>query len=166
MNKFLYLLAELDNNSQIIFKEYEKIITENGFIGNQTKDIPYHITLCSYPLDKENDLKKLLENISKKYKEIKITFSSIGLFGLKVLFVNPDLNKKLIGLYNDVKAGGLCKDEDLAAHCTLLIDEPENIIKIIPKITEKFNKINGRIKYISLYEFFPAKLIKRIELME
>jgi hypothetical protein len=44
------------------------------------------------------------------------------------------------------------------------MDEPENIFKILPKVTDGFNKINGNIKYISLYEFSPTKFIKRIEL--
>jgi hypothetical protein len=47
-----------------------------------------------------------------------------------------------------------------------LIDEPENILKMIPEIAKKINEINGKIKYISLYEFFPTRFIKKIELKE
>jgi len=165
LDKKLYLLAELDETSQLEIKEIEKIIIENGFIGKQTKDIPYHITLCSFPIEMENFLKDLLENLSKKFKKININFSSLGLFGLKVLFMNPNMNIKLIEMYNYLKENSFEKDYDLSAHTTLIIDEPENIIKILPKIVEKYKGLNGEIKYISLYEFFPGRFIKRIELL-
>ncbi len=164
MDKKLYLVAELDENTQKTIKELEQVIIENGFVGQQTKGIPYHITLCSYFLDQENYLKDILERIKNDFKEIPITFSSLGLFGLKVLFLNPNVNKELAEMYNHVKGKSLQKDEDLSAHTTLLIDEPENIMEILPKITEKIKKITGKIKYVSLYEFFPERRIKRIEL--
>ena len=165
MVKKLYLLAELDNASQLEIKEIEKIIIENGFIGKQTKDIPYHITLCSFPLEMENRLKDLMENLCKKFKKININFTSLGLFGLKVLFMNPNMNIELIEMYNYLKENSFEKDYDLSAHTTLIIDEPENIIKILPKIVEKYKGLNGKIKYISLYEFFPVRFIKRAELL-
>ena len=56
MEKNLYLIAELDNNTQNIIKDYYKIILENDIIGSQTKDIPYHITLCSYSLENEKNI--------------------------------------------------------------------------------------------------------------
>jgi 2'-5' RNA ligase len=165
LDKRLYLIAELDDTAQLEIKEIEKIIIENGFIGKQTKEIPYHITLCSFSIELENYLKNLLEELSKTFKKINIKFSSLGLFGLNVLFMNPDMNMELIKIYNYIKDNSFEKDYDLSAHTTLIIDEPENIIKILPKIVEKYKVINGNIKYISLYEFFPMRFIQRIELL-
>ena len=133
-------------------------------IGKQTKDIPYHITLCSFSIENENYLINSLEKINERFNEIKITFSGLGLFGLNVLFINPAMNKELIELYHFLKENSFDKSDELTAHVTLLIDEPENVIKILPKIAEKFNGFTGKIKYISLYEFFPKRFIKRIEL--
>ena len=48
----------------------------------------------------------------------------------------------------------------------MFIDEPDNVLKILPRFVEKSKKTAGNIKYISLYEFFPARLIKRIMLLE
>jgi 2'-5' RNA ligase len=165
LDKKLYLITELDDESQIEIKKIEKIIIENGLIGKQTKDIPYHITLCSFSVDMENYLNNLMEKLCKIFKKININFSSLGLFGLNVLFMNPNLNIELIEIYNYVKEKSFEKDRDLAAHLTLIIDEPENIIKILPKIAENYKGLNGKIKYISLYEFFPMRFIKRIELL-
>ena len=166
MDKKLYILAELDNDTQNVIKKYEKIIFDNGFVGDQTKDIPYHITMGEYPIECENDLKILLDKIYLEYKEFNISYSGFGLFKLNVLYLNPCMNIKLIELYNFVNKINSYKDNDLSAHTTLYIDEPENVINILPKIVENSEKINGKIKYISLYEFFPKRLIKRIELKE
>jgi len=163
-DKRLYLLAELDDDSQAELKKFEKLISDNGIIGRQTKDIPYHITLCQFPVEMENYLKDLLEGLSQKFKKLNITCSSLGLFGLNILFANPDMNSGLIELYNYVKEKSFEKDNDLAAHITLLIDEPENIMKVLPKIAGKYKGITGKISHISLYEFFPKRFIKRIEL--
>ncbi len=164
MDKNLYILAELDEDTQIILNNYEKIILANGFIGKQTKDIPYHITLGCYSLENEIYLKDLLDNVGKEFNQINISYNGFGLFGLNVLYLNPTMNLKLIEIYNYFKEKSQNKDNDLSAHTTLFIDEPENIIKILPRFVEISNRINGKIKYISLYEFFPKKLLKRIEL--
>ena len=164
MDKNLYLLAELDNELQIELKDLDKAILESGLVGKQTKDIPYHITLCSFSLDYEKYLFNLLDDVSKQFSKIDMTFSSLGLFGLKILFVSPDMNIELVNLYNYLKEKSLQKDDDLAAHVTLLIDDPENILKILPKISAKFSRLTGKITSISMYEFFPKRFIKRIEL--
>jgi 2'-5' RNA ligase len=166
LDKKLYLIAELDNDTQKIIKKYEKIILENGFTGNQTKDIPYHITLGAYSIENENYLKDLLDKINSKFNEINITYSGFGLFQLDVLYLNPCMNKKLIEMYDFVLDKNIYKENNFAAHTTIFIDKPENILKLLPKFVENSEKINGKIKYISLFEFFPVKFIKRIELKE
>ena len=164
MDKKLYLIAEFDEKSQITLKDYEKIIAENGLIGKQTKDIPYHITLCSFPTEMENSLKELLDKLIIKHKKININFIGFGLFGLNVLFLNPTMNFDLMEIHNYLKKDSFEKDRDFAPHLTLLIDEPENILKLLPKMVEKIKTFSGIIKYVSLFEFFPVRFIKRIEL--
>ena len=164
MDKKLYILAELDNDVQKKIMEYGKIIMDSGFIGKQTKDIPYHITLSSYSTEKEEYLKNLLENIVIEFDVFDISYSGFGLFNLNVLYLNPCMNMNLLRLYEFTKDESLNRKNDLAAHTTLLIDEPENILKVLPKMVEHNKEISGKIKYISLYEFFPKRLIKRIEL--
>jgi 2'-5' RNA ligase len=154
MDKKLYVIAELDDASQAKLNEINKIILENGLIGKQTKEIPYHITLCTYSLEKENYLKALLENISQEFTQINISFRSLGLFGLNVLFINPDMNLKLIELYNYLKDDSFNKNNDLSSHVTLLIDEPENILKILPKINNQFKGFSGKIKIHKFIRIF------------
>jgi 2'-5' RNA ligase len=159
-------VAELDDNTQDMIKKFEKIILENGLIGKQTKDIPYHITLGRYSVENEDYLKDLLDKITCEFNAIDVSYSGFGLFGLNVLYLNPCMNIKLIELYNFVKEKSLLNN-DFAAHTTLLIDDPENIVKILPEFAKAINnKITGKINQVSLYEFFPIRFIKKIELKE
>ena len=165
MDRKLYLLAELDDTAQGQFKGIEKVIVHNGITGgSQTKNIPYHITLSEYPCDRESEVLEILDNVKNKFRKIDISYSSMGLFGLKVLFANPDMNAGLIKLYDFVKGQSLNKNNSLSAHTTLVIDDPENIMRILPEVSKAFNKISGKIDAVSLYEFFPERLIKRINL--
>jgi len=172
MDKKLYLVAELDNNFQNKFNELYQIILENEIIGIQTKDIPYHITLCSFQIDDKNIVLNLMDEIKGQFNKINIAFSGFGLFGLNVLYLNPCFNKNLMELYNFANKNSLDKNNEFAAHATLLIDEPENILKILPKINEKFNELiegkynafTGQVENIGLYEFSPLKFIKKINL--
>ena len=49
-------------------------------------------------------------------------------------------------------------------HATLLIDEPEKILQAIQIVTETFQPFAAKIESLSLYEFFPARLISRYKL--
>lgn len=90
-----------------------------------------------------------------------IKLDHIGLFGLKVLFIEPNMNFELLKLqqcfFTDCGNGY----HDWAAHATLLMDEPEIILKALPIIAKNFKPFKARIESIKLYEFFPAKLIKK-----
>ena len=164
MNKYLCLLAELDEETQGVLQMYETILLENGLSGKQTKEIPYHISLNTYSVEHESYLKDLLDNIGTKFKQINVVYSGFGLFGLNVLFLNPVMNMELLKLYEFAKEKSNSEFNVFSAHTTLFIDQPENILKILPEFVERSKKTSGNVKYISLYEFFPARLIKRIEL--
>ena len=166
MDKNLYLIAELDYNTQNIMKDYYKILLENDIIGTQTKDVPYHITLSSYSLENENKIINLMNKINGKYNEIEIQFSGFGLFGLNVLYFNPTMNKELLELYDYFKGNSYNVNDEFAAHATLLIDEPENLLRILPRITKEFKAFTGKIVNISFYEFFPKRFIQKMDLIK
>lgn len=51
-----------------------------------------------------------------------------------------------------------------AAHATLLIDEPNMILKALPIVGENFKPFTARIESVALYEFFPARFINECKL--
>ena len=163
-DKALYLLAQFDGETQNILANYNNILCQNGFIGNQTKDIPYHFTLGSSDVDCEEHLEDMLKKVCSNTKCIDLGLSYIGLFGQNVLFVAPSMNLELLNLQQSffTDSGRGC--HKWVAHATLLIDEPETILKAIPIITENFKPFKARIESVGLYEFFPTRFIKECKL--
>jgi 2'-5' RNA ligase len=163
--KFLYLLAQFDKETQEILAGYYDILRHNGFIGTQTKDIPYHFTLGKYETDCEKQLIDDLDKICANTSSIDIRLSHIALFGLNVLFIAPNMNFELMTLQQKLFPHCGNGDYGWTAHATLLIDEPEKVLKALPILAENFKPFSARIESIGLYEFFPMRFIKECSLI-
>jgi len=163
-DKALCFLAQFDEETQNTLVGYYDIFKQNGLIGKQTKDIPYHFTLGSRSIDYEKQMIEELDSVCSEIACIDINLSYIGLFGLNVLFYAPNMNFELLTLqnkfFNDCGNGY----HQWAAHVTLLMDEPEAIQKSLPIAFENFGKIKARIESVGLYEFSPARFIKECKL--
>jgi len=163
-DKSLYLLAQFDKETQEKLTGYYAILQQNGFIGNQTKNIPYHFTLGKKDVDCEKQLTDYLDEVCANTACFDIHLSHIALFGLNVLFIAPDMNFELLTLrqkfFPDCGDGAY----NWTAHATLLIDEPEGILKALPIVANSFKPFKGRIGSLGLYEFFPMRFIKECTL--
>lgn len=162
--KALYLIANFDSETQNKLNGYYDVLLQNSFIGNQTKNIPYHFTLGSRNIDCEKQMISELDKICSETACIDICLGYIGLFGLKVLFIAPNMNFELQELQNSFFGHCGNGSHPWAAHATLLIDEPEIILKALPIIADNFKPFKARIESVALYEFFPARLIKECKL--
>ena len=162
--KSLYLIANFDNETQNRLSGYYDILLQNDFIGNQTKNIPYHFTLGSRSIDCEKQMINELDKICSETACIDINLAYIGLFGLKVLFIAPNMNFELQKLqnsfFNDCGKGY----HYWAAHATLLLDEQHTILKALPIVADTFKPFKAQIESIALYEFFPKRFIKECKL--
>ena len=163
-SKALYLLAQFDEETQNILTDYYNTLCQNGFIGTQTKDMPYHFTLGSYDVGCKEQLIDMLDEVCSNINYIDISLIYIGLLGQKVLFIAPSTNFELLNLQQRFFVDGSCGYHNWVAHATLLIDEPETILKVIPIVTDKFKPFKARIESIGLYEFFPKRFIKEYKL--
>lgn len=163
-HKALYVLAQFDEKTSNTLNGYYKILQDQGFVGQQTKNIPYHITLGSYDTSYENRLCEDLDLICAKTDPIEIRLNHIGLFGLSVMFIEPNMNFELLNLqksfFEDCTKGA----HNWCAHATILIDEPDAIRKALPILVQHFEPMQARIESIGLYEFFPARCIKECSL--
>jgi len=159
-DKALFLLANFDSETQDKLGGYYDTLLQHGFIGTQTKNIPYHFTLGSCSVDYEKRMINELNKICSETPCIDISLGYIGLFEQRVIFVAPCMNFELQKLQNSFfdDCGNGC--HKWAAHATLLLDEPQVILKALPIVTEKFQPFKARIESVALYEFFPKRLIK------
>ncbi len=164
-DRALYLLAEFDSETQNILSNYYQMLHIQGFTGQQTKDIPYHFTLGNASVEDEDTLTEKLHEICQQTASFDILLSHMGLFGQRVLFIAPNSNFELLEIQHRFfpDCGHGC--HPFAPHATLLIDEPTNIFRAVPLVTEHFQIIPAKIISVSLYEFFPARLIDRCRLV-
>ena len=159
--KLLGLILELDRETEARMKSIELALRELGIRGEQTADVPHHITLGMYPLSRERELTERIERAREKLKGFPITFQHIGLFGLRVLFFAPDASRELLDLHALL---ALEPDPRWCPHATLLMDRPENILKALPVMAERFERLDARAARLYLSEFPPERTILSIDL--
>lgn len=162
-DKFLTVFAVLDTNSQNIITKWQNQFFEAGLIGTQTMGIPFHITLGSFPLEKERELCDLIEKVSKAVQKFSIELTKINDFGNKVLFLQPTRNEKLMQLhekFNSNYADGL----SYYPHATIFCGAEAEILKAKKILKQDFQPIKCDITEIHLGEFFPTKMILKSKL--
>lgn len=154
-NKALYVLAGYDDKTEKYLSNIQNKLYEHGFIGTHTKNIPQHITLGSFSVDKESILINRLQELSKQTKAFEVTFNHIGIFGgSKVLFVAPDTNDKLLKLKEQFG-----DSYGWTPHTTMIIDNPDIILEALPFVLNEFSSFGGKVTTLHLYEFFPSRHI-------
>ncbi|MGI6200729.1 MAG: 2'-5' RNA ligase family protein [Christensenellales bacterium] len=160
----LYLLAEFDAGAQAVLAGYGRALSAQGLTGRQTPGIPHHLTLGSFPMEREADLAERLARVCGQRRALSLCMGHIGLFGREVLFVAPNANEELLAL-RAALCGQPCRGaHPWAPHATVLIDQPEAILRALPALTEAFEPFTARVVSVSLYAFFPARLIRRCAL--
>lgn len=163
-DKFLCVMAQYDEETEQKLKEIQKLLSDRGFVGKQTPNLPNHITLGSFDLAQEELVKEKVKMVSEQFHSFDIKLTNIGLFGLDVLFIAPSVNHNLLNLqqyFDNNFADGL----GWTAHTTMLIDDPEIIQKALPFVADNFRSFNGKIESISLYEFWPTRFILEEKLL-
>lgn len=162
--KFLYVMAGFDAETEEHLAELQNFLYENGFVGTQTKDIPFHLTLGTMLVAdgmEEEWLLEIMQEVAEISFDFTVPFNHLGIFsGGKVLFAAPDPEVELLHLNGRFDHS----DDSWTPHATLLIDEPPVILDALPLVLEKFKPFTGRIDKLYLYEFFPSRHIATFEL--
>lgn len=159
-DKALYILAGYDEQTECYLAGIQNKLYEQGFVGTHTKNIPQHITLGSYPTDKEQELIDLLQRLAETNNSFGVTFNHVGIFGgSKVLFVAPDTNKELLELKENFG-----DSFNWTPHTTMLIDAPDVIQQALPIVLDEFKSFQGKVTTLHLYEFWPTRPILTVEL--
>ncbi len=163
--KFLTLMADLDDQSQKLMAGWYDELRAAGFIGTQTPGLPYHISLAFFDLDKESEITAEMAKLAEQFAPIPIHISHIGIFaGGKVMFGAPDMGMpELLSLHDAIHTENIDK-YPWTPHCTVLIDEPDTVQKALPIFTKSFRPFCGKITSLHLCEFWPTRHILDIKL--
>ncbi len=162
--EFVTLMADLDDDTQIRMSEWYDALKKAGFTGTQTPGLPFHISLATFPLDKEQDAVELTRKVAAGFSTFPVFISHIGMFaGGKVLFCAPERNGELNALHDACKTGSNLK-YPWTPHVTILIDEPDTICSALSLFLKSFNPFVGNITRLHLCAFWPVREIISIEL--
>ena len=160
MDKFLCVLGIFDEATQRTLGEYQRAVLDLGFTGRQTMDIPFHVTLGTFGLERRQKLEEKL--LALKTKPVEAFFNHMGLFeGQQVLFLSPDVTPELLALKE-----AFSEEKGWTAHTTMLIDSRENALRAMEILGERFRRFTGRIERVELYEFFPSKKLAEKKLRQ
>lgn len=153
--KFLCVMAGYDEATENYLAGIQQKLYDRGYIGEHTKNLPQHITLGTFALEREEEIQELVCSVAQEAKSFSITFNHVGIFGgAKVLFVAPDPNQSLLELKQLFG-----NSYDWTPHTTLLIDQPERIYEALPVVMEEFKAFEGKVTSLHLYEFWPTRFI-------
>ena len=161
--QFLTLMADLDEASQTRMGEWYQSLQEAGFLGTQTP-LPYHISLSTFPLEKEREAVELMQKAASAFSPIPVHISHIGIFpGGRVLFGAPERSAALTALHEACDSGAP-QPYPWTPHATLLIDKPETVCAAVPVLVRSFTPFVGTIVRLHLCAFWPTREIAAIPL--
>ena len=78
--KFLTVFAVFDDETQKKLQSIQNNIFSLGLKGTQTMDIPFHITLGSFPLSEQKNLEQKIRYVCKNYDSFSINLLRINNF--------------------------------------------------------------------------------------
>lgn len=163
--QFITLMADLDDESQKMMGNWYDSLKAAGFTGTQTPEIPYHITLASFSLEKEAEVKEEMKQLAGKFSPIPVHISHIGLFaGGKVLFGAPDMNPSGLLTLREAIHTETIDPYPWTPHATILLDDPETIRKALPILLKCFRPFSARITKLHLCAFWPTREIASFNL--
>ena len=99
-NKFLTVFAVFDDITQRKLKDFQDSVLNLGYSGTQTMDIPFHISLGSFNVKYEQELKSKIKTICSQQHAFEINLNKVNHFGNEVLFIEPENNAKLAELHS------------------------------------------------------------------
>ena len=152
-------ILTFDPETEARFESMGGAIASLGIVGEQTKGIPYHITLALW--EDSPEARELMSSRSREaaraFAPFTVRFRHIGLFGLRVLFLAPREDAPLMGLRVVFEPDR----GDWEPHATLLIDSAECALRALPAVAERFEGLDATAAAIEVCEFFPTRLISR-----
>lgn len=156
--EFLTLMAELDSDSQARLSAWYERLKEAGFTGTQTPGLPFHISLATFPLEKEREAAELTKQAGEAFSRTPVQISHMGLFaGGRVLFCGPERNPRMDALHAACEK--YPQKYPWTPHVTLLIDEPDTVCAALPVLVKHFTPFAASIAKLRLCAFWPVREI-------
>ena len=157
-DKFLTVFAVFDSMTQHKLKTLQDEVISLGYLGTQTMDIPFHISLGSFKVEYEQELKAKIKEICSQKCEFEINLNKVNHFENRVLFIEPEVNLMLNELHR-LFDGNFADGFPWHAHTTIFCGIEEQVIKAQERLNNIFKPVRAKITGIQMGEFFPTKMI-------
>ncbi len=154
--KFLTVYAVLDEAAQQTLFGFRRMLEAAGITGTQTNDIPFHISLGSYPVSSADMLPTRIRDVCARTAPFPLHLAALGDFGNRVLFARPedsDAIWRLRGVFDNDYPNVF----PYCPHCTILQDTQANVISAGKLLASCFTPFTATVVGIELGEFFPAR---------
>lgn len=162
--QFVTLMADYCEEDQERILAWYTALQEAGFTGQQTTGLPMHISLASFPVEKEDEAVALARHIAGEFAPVQADLRHVGILpGGRTLVAAPDLTAGLVAL-QAACGQTVVHGYPWLPHTTMLIDEPETIGRAVPVLMKHFQPIRARIDRLHLCAFSPTREILRIGL--
>ena len=163
---FICLMADLDEGVQKNMSSWYEELQKEGFTGTQTPDLPYHISLATYPLEMEEEVAENIRKVAAEFSQVEVHLSHMGMFaGGSVLFAAPERNPELDKLQQACQMG-VPQQYPFTPHTTILLDKPEVVQSAIPTFVKCFRPMVGKVVRLHLCAFWPTREILALNLKE
>ena len=163
--EFLTLMADLDDNAQARMSAWYDALKEAGFTGKQTPGLPFHISLATFPLDKEQEAVAITRKAGAAFSAVPVHISHMGLFaGGRVLFCGPERNPGLDALHAACEK--YPSKYPWTPHATMLIDDADTVLAALPVLVNHFQPFTANITRLHLCAFWPTREILSVQLKE
>lgn len=162
--QFLTLMAEYSDTDQQRISIWYDALQNAGFRGSQTPGLRHHISLSTFPLDREAEAIRLTRQVAAQFGPVPVAIRHIGVMpGGKVLFAAPDTTPELLALQRAASQGDVSAFPFLP-HTTLLIDTLETIATALPTLVKHFTPLPATIDRLRLCAFWPTREIVEVKL--
>ena len=161
---FLTIMAEYCEEDQRRISVWYDALQKAGFTGQQTPGLRHHISLASYPLEKEAEAVEIIRRAGQRFAPVDVAIRHIGVLpGGETLVAAPDMSPKLSAL-QEACGDRVVHGYPWLPHTTMLIDETETLAAALPTLMKHFTPIPARIDRLRLCAFWPTREIACVEL--
>ncbi|MBQ8149063.1 MAG: 2'-5' RNA ligase family protein [Clostridia bacterium] len=161
---FLTIMAEYSEADQQRIGLWYDALQHAGFTGRQTPGLRHHISLASYPPEREAEAIEVIRRAGERFAPVDVAIRHIGVLpGGQTLVAAPDMSQPLTAL-QQACGDGMVHGFPWLPHTTLLIDETETIAAALPTLMKRFTPILAKIDRLRLCAFWPTREIACVEL--
>ena len=121
-------------------------------------DIPFHISLGSFPVECAKDLTDRIKTVCSQKKEFEIRLNNINHFNNAVLFVEPTENTELRALHS-LFDNNFADGFPWHAHATIFCGDKHQVVRAKDVAESIFSPFDAKIIGIQMGEFFPTKIL-------